>query len=893
MRTTGSNIHSILELSIAYRRFAPLLLVLAVTWLATPVWARPLAAPGATAGAHEPEQGSEAATQEPDSGEPDAAAEQEPEEEAAEAAEAEAEEGPAGFGGEITVTGTRVAGRSAIDTPAPVDIIDQEAIRRSGATETGKILQLLAPSFNFSTTTISDGTDIIRPATLRALGPDQVLVLVNGKRRHQQALLNVQQTIARGSAGYDINSIPASAIRRIEVLRDGAAAQYGSDAIAGVINIILKDQTDSTDVTLDFGQHYEGDGEVLGAGVNSGWSIFGDGFLNLTVEYLDRGETNRAGVDTLRVSPPRVTQRIGDADSEQASLWLNAALPVGGGELYAFGGWSNRQGNSSGFFRSAGDGRTVPALYPDGFLPTLITEPTDTSVVAGYRGTFANGWGWDASVNWGVSEFQFREENTVNVTYWYEPLDPNDPTGARFESSPVAADTGTLQYDQTSFNLDFTGEVDWGVGAGPLYVALGAEWREEGFEITPGDEVSYEYGRTNDRTIPIFDQNGAIGQPGTQGFPGWSPNEAVNGDRDNFALYADFESQLSKNFFAGASVRYEDYSDFGDTVIGKLSGRFDFSKRLSLRGTLSTGFRAPSVQQVFYSQRSTNLNAAGVLTDTLTARQGGDVTSAFGIPPLAEETSENYSIGLVARPHDRFRFTVDFYRIDIEDRIVFSSNIQPEGGDCGTPFDPARCPIRAILDPIGVGQVLFFTNAIDTQTDGVDLVAVWEVPLRNETLLSLEGAFHFNSTEVVARRSTSDILPAEVLFDQAQVTLIEEGQPGEHFVLSGTYYAGPWTANLRFNHFGEVAGEGFTPGFKQTWSAKTLTDLSITRELGDNLRLTVGGLNIFDEYPDEWDQNRAFPFPQLGFTYGWETLPFGINGGYYFARLGYSFGHGR
>ncbi|HEV8578897.1 MAG TPA: TonB-dependent receptor [Thermoanaerobaculia bacterium] len=792
-----------------------------------------------------------------------------------------AEEEETRFREEITVTGTRVEGRSATETPAPVDVIDSETIKTTGATETGKILQLLEPSFNFSSTTISDGTDIIRPATLRALGPDQVLVLVNGKRRHQQSLLNVQQTIARGSAGYDINTIPASAIDHIEVLRDGAAAQYGSDAIAGVINIILKNQTDRTDIALEGGQHYSGDGELLMGAANTGFAVGGKGFVDLTAEYRDRGETNRAGPDSLRVSPPRVTQRIGDADSEDASVWLNSAFPAGPGELYAFGGYSNRKGNSSGFFRSAGDGRTVPAIYPNGFLPTIITEPTDTSLAAGYRGAFGNGWKYDFGANYGDSEFKFREENTVNVSYWYEPVNPANPTGARFAESPTSADTGTLELDQLSFTADFTGKVDWGMGAGPLNIGAGAEYREEGYKITPGDPVSYQYGRTDNRAIRILDQTGAIAQPGTQGFPGWSPREAVDGDRNTSALYVDLESQLSQRFLAGAAVRWEDYSDFGSTVNGKLSGRIDFTDRFALRSTVSTGFRAPGVQQLFYSQRSTNLNAAGVLTDTLTARQDSDVTRAFGIPALKEETSRNYSVGLVAKPKDNFRVTVDLYRIDIDDRIVFSSNI-----GLGT-----SAAIDSILNSLNVGQVLFFTNAIDTSTDGLDIVALYDWKLAGDSLFSFEGAFHFNDTEVTKRRSSSSILPPAVLFDQSQVTLIEEGQPKEHFVLSGTYFRGDWKANLRFNYFGSVAGEGFTPGFKQTWGGKWLTDLSLTAPLARGINLTVGGLNIFDEYPDKWDTVNAFPFPQLGFVYGWETLPFGINGGYYFLRLDYRFGH--
>jgi iron complex outermembrane recepter protein len=789
---------------------------------------------------------------------------------------------------EITVTGTRVEGRSATDTPAPVDYIDAATIQSTGAVETGKILQLLDPSFNFSSTTISDGTDIIRPATLRSLGPDQVLVLVNGKRRHQQALLNVQQTIARGSAGYDINAIPASAIDHIEVLRDGAAAQYGSDAIAGVINIILKDRPDASEVVLDGGQTYKGDGGNGNASVNKGWKLGTDGFLSLTAEYRDRGETNRAGADTLRVDPPRVTQRIGDAEAKDAAFWWNAGVPAGSGRFYTFGGISDRKGNSSGFFRSAGDNRTIPTLYPNGFLPTIITEPIDTSAVVGYKGELARDWKYDLSANYGNSKFKFREENTANVSWFYEPVNPANPTGPRVGTTPTSADTGALQFRQTSLNFDLTGKVAWGVGAGPLDVAAGVEWRQDGYKITPGDPVSYTYGRTDNRNILIFGQTGDVAQPGTQGFPGWSPKEAVDKTRSNVAVYLDTESQLTKQFLAGAAVRYEDYSDFGGTVTGKLSGHYDFTPRFALRGTVSTGFRAPSVQQEFYSQRSTNLNAAGVLTDTLTARQDSDVARALGVPALKKETSRNYSLGFVAKPSAVFRLTADVYRIDIKDRIIFSSNIQPEdAATCGVPFNPARCPIRAILDPLGVGQLLLFTNAVDTKTEGLDLVAVYDWRLGRESLLSLEGAFDFNRTEVTGKHSPSKILPPDVLFDQSQVTLVEEGQPRQHYTLSGTYFHGPWNANLRFNYFGSVAGEGFTPGFKQTWGGKWLTDLALTYNFSNALSFTVGGLNIFNVYPDKWDPNKAFPFPQLGFVYGWETLPFGINGGSYFARFTY------
>jgi len=786
---------------------------------------------------------------------------------------------------EITVTGTRAQGRIATDTPAPVDIIDNEMLRSTGATETGKVLQLLAPSFNFSTTYISDGTDAIRPATLRSLGADQVLVLVNGKRRHQTALLNVQQTVARGQSGTDINAIPISAIDHIEVLRDGASAQYGSDAIAGVINIILKDGLDG-DAFFQTGQTSSGDGGNANVSINKGFRVGEKGVVNITGEYRDRNETNRAGADSLRVSPPRVDQRIGDPDAKDGLIWVNSDIPVGDGEFYAFGGWSERKTNSSGFFRSAGDGRTIPAIYPNGFLPTIVTKPIDTSVVAGFKNKINESWNYDASFNFGRNEFQFREENTANVSWFFEPTDPSNPTGARFEETPTSADTGKLRTQMLSLNFDVAGTVG-NVGSAPLFVAVGAEWRQDGYKITAGDPVSYTYGRTDNHDIQIFNQNGIISAPGTQGFPGWSPREEVDDNRNNTAVYIDTEAQLTKQFLLGGAARFEHYSDFGNTVTGKVSARYDIAPEFSVRGTLSNGFRAPGIQQALYSQRSTNLNAAGVLTDTITARQDSALTRAFGVPALKEETSTNVSFGIVTKPATNFRVTVDYFHIDINNRIIFSSNIQPEDPSaCST---PAGCPIRDILDPLGVGQIVFFTNAIDTRTQGIDIVGIYDIHMGSNSLLSLSAALDFNKTEVTDRHSPSSILPAPVLFDDTQVHLVEEGQPRQHHTISGTYYRGPWVGDLRFNYFGEVAGDGFTPGFKQVWGGKWLTDASIAYRMKNGVTLEFGGLNIFNIYPDKWDETKAFPFPQLGFIYGWETLPFGINGASYYFRAGYHF----
>jgi iron complex outermembrane receptor protein len=782
----------------------------------------------------------------------------------------------------VVVLGSRASAKTALDTAVPVGLISIKDMQTAGPLELGKLLQTLDPSFNFTSTFISDGTDIIRPATLRGLGPDQLLVLVNGKRRHQQALVNVQQTVGRGSAGTDINAIPLSAIHHIEVLRDGAAAQYGSDAIAGVINIVLKQQTAETQLSGTVGTTSKGDGDLVSGSVDTGVALGSDGgYLNLSLEARRRGETNRAGLDTLRVDPPRVTQRIGDSLAKDAYLWINSSLPMDkGSELYAFGGASKRTGDSAGFFRSKGDGRTVPAVYPNGFLPNILTTVKDASLAFGYRRDLAGDWKLDLSVNHGQSELGFHERNSINVSYWYEPKS----CGCGIDGeSPLEADTGKLRFKQTTFNADLKGPLE--LGGSKLSLATGFEYRNDNYQIEAGEPVSYQYGRTNNPAITILDQTGAPAASGMQGFPGYTPGTAVDAGRHNIAFYLDAEHNLSEQLLVGAAVRFEKYSDFGNTTTGKLSMRYDPSRELGLRASVSTGFRAPSVQQKFYSSVSTNLNSAGVLTETLTAREGSAVTRAFGIAPLKQETSKSASIGMVLRPAKNFSVTADVYRIDIDDRIVFSSNIAPESGPCLT---AAACPIKAILDPLKVGQAQFFTNAISTSTKGLDVVAEHTTRWPGSTLV-MSGQLGFNKTEVTKRNSQSPVLSGSQLFDDAQVTLIERGQPRQHHVIAADYTAGPWNLNTRANYYGEVQGQGFTAPFIQTWEAKWLVDMSLRYAFTKRFSLSAGSNNIFNTYPTEWDKDKAFPFPQLGFTHCWETCPIGINGRSVYARVDYAF----
>lgn len=782
----------------------------------------------------------------------------------------------------VTVTGSRASIRSVADSASPVDVIDAATIASSGAVELGRLLQELAPSFNFPQSFVSDGTDLIWPASLRGMGPDQVLVLVNGKRRHQQALVNVQQSIGRGSAGTDINTIPVAAIERIEVLRDGASALYGSDAISGVINIILKRKNNGGTLTGEYSQTSKGDGDTWKLGANTGFAL-GSGFLNLSAEYVDRGETNRAGPDSLRVSPARVTQRIGDAATKSKLLWANGEIPLGESELYFFGGYSSREGNSSGFFRSKGDGRTIPALYPNGFLPTLLTTSDDWSMALGLRGQLDKTWSYDASINRGHNQFQFASANTANVSWYYEPK----AGGGIYADTPTSAKDGTLRFNQTTANFDLKGQLDWGLGKEPLYVATGAEWRSDGFEIQAGDPVSYAYGRTNNGNIFIANQTGGAAAAGIQGFPGFTPGTAVDKSRRSVGVYADAESSVTDQLLLGAALRFEDYSDFGKNTTGKLSMRFKASDTLSFRGSVNTGFRAPGIQQQYFSQVSTTLGAQGQLTDTVTARQGSALATAFGIKPLQEERSKSATLGLTLQPAPGVSLTADFYNIRVKDRIVFSSEIGPEANSANC-TDAKVCPVRVILRNLNLGAATLFTNAIDTKTVGADFVGQYTMKLQGSDTLTLDASYSYNKTTITAIHSQSSVLSSDVLFDQTQRTLLQEALPHHRGSLGGTWKSGDWRVNLNNSYYGQVSGQGFT-GVKQTWSGKWLTDLSVNVKINKQFDLSVGGQNIFNVHPDKWNDTAGFPLNALGFTYGWETLPFGINGARYFVRGKYSF----
>jgi iron complex outermembrane receptor protein len=788
---------------------------------------------------------------------------------------------PSQFGEELVVIGSR-AERTALETPVPVDVLSVEDLEQSGMSETGRMIQYLAPSFNMSTSAISDGTDIVRPMTLRGLGPDQTLVLINGKRRHSSALVHVNGSIGRGTAGVDLNAIPASAIERIEILRDGAAAQYGSDAIAGVINVVLRTNSDKTRVVLNTGQHYAGDGEVMQASVNHGWKLGDHGFFNVTAEYRDRGYTNRAGKDPRRIfnfleqeagepalstgtldpreaTYDRLNHRYGDAESENGYLFINGEIPLSDdSEFYFFGGVSERDGESAGFNRLPSQSRTNVQIFPEGHLPLINTTADDLSISAGYRRRFANNWAMDAGVVTGENEFNFLISNSANTSL-----------GA---GSPTEADAGTLKFDQTAFTVDLFGSVNWGL-TNPVAIALGLEYREDGYDILAGEPASYTSGGA-------LDQFGGPAPAGIQVFPGFQPVNEVAATRDNVAAYVDIELQPTDKLNVGLASRFEEYSDFGSTLVGKIAARYAVKDSFALRASVSTGFRAPSLHQSNLANISTqfvDVDGALVPIEVGTFRNPSPLTEVLGVPQLGEETSTSYSIGFTSRPVDHLSVTVDAFKIDIDDRIVLSGR-----------FSDTISQIAPLLQSIGVGSGQFFVNALDTETEGLDIVVAYSTKT-GLGRLDLTAAANWNNTDIAAIK-TPPLLQGlgETLFNEIERVYVEEAQPGQLYNLSGRYSLGPVAGLVRFNFFGEVAAtESATdPSRKQVFGGKWITDLDLSYKFRSGMKIHVGANNIFDVFPDKNIPENSF---NGIFVYPRRTAPFGFNGGYFYTKVGWEF----
>jgi iron complex outermembrane receptor protein len=785
----------------------------------------------------------------------------------------------------IVVVGSRTP-RTNADSPVPVDVVTAEELSRSGRTETGRLLHTLAASYVSTPQTIADGSDHVDPASLRGLGPDQVLILVNGKRRHPSALLHVNGTFGRGTVGTDLNAIAVGSIKRIEILRDGAAAQYGSDAIAGVINIVTKDTTDVLDVTGETGITASRDGAQLKGSANYGFKVGNKGFVNLTGEYLQRQATNRAGqytgtiytdsgtTDDQTLASAGLTRddfrmRIGEADAIVGMGEFNMELPVGDvSRFYAFGDVTHRRGSAGGFYRfPKQQSQNVPEFYSSGFLPLIDPIINDQSLTVGIRrkGT----WTVDASLTHGESSFLFNIENSVNASLG--------------TASPTTFDAGTLKFQQTNADLDLIRKLDTEYFKA-LSLVLGSELRVERYAIEAGDEASYQLGTAT------FGMPPQPKLPGAQVFPGFQPSNEVDRTRDNIGLYGGLESEINKNIALDVGGRFESYSDFGNSFIGKIAGRAKIAGPVSLRGGVNTGFRAPSLQQLWFSNVSTLFlpDASGTLqpAQVLTSNNQSPVTRAFGIPRLREERSQSASGGLTIRPNDSFSFTLDGYVINIKDRIVLTSQ-----------FTNANPVVATILAPFpGVSQAQFFANAVDTRTAGMDIVADYTMKHADGTL-TLTAAANLSYTKVTDVHIPQSLVDAFKSSDPAQLRTFFFGRLAENRLegavpnRKGTgairYAAKGFSALLRANYYGPVYYRPDQAENDEVFGAKVLFDVDLGYQATKNAYFSVGGDNIFNTFPDKQQKDANISFGR--FIYSRNVSQFGQNGAFYYAKLELTF----
>ena len=825
---------------------------------------------------------------------------------------------------EVIVTGTRSGGRTKIDTPVPVDVIPLAEITNSvGQVDINQILTFIAPSFQSARQTVADGTDHIDPAQLRGLGPDQLLVLINGKRRHQSALVNVNGTVNRGSVGTDMNAILATAVDRIEILRDGAAAQYGSDAIAGVINIILKKKAGFT-ANASYGFHNTtyaknyaintlnrlpgspdatvNDGGTVQFGANYGFKVGERGFVNLTGEYTDRQYTNRTGTYTGQIFPAVNGQvadeailqqrgltrddfdmRIGNSRIKGGGVMLNAEIPLSETfTFYAFGGFNNKKGEAAGFYRypnavPAAARANVFAVYPNGFLPLINSNVTDASLATGVRGKLGD-WNVDLSNTFGQNVFDFNVNNSINFTQALAQPD--------FQRS---FDAGGLTFLQNTVNLDFSRKYD--VLAG-MNVAAGAEFRIDQFGVRAGEEASYRN----------FNNRAGVAA-GAQVFAGFLPSNEGTFSRNSKAIYVDVEQDITKRLLVSGALRFENYSDFGSTLNYKVAARFKVTDNFALRGSTSSGFRAPSMQQRFYAKSNTlfiSQNGQLVPVESGTFTNESAVAEILGIPKLKQETSVSYSVGGTVQLARSLELTVDAYQIDIDNRIVLTNNFTAGG----------NADLKARLDAANANTANVFTNAINTRSRGLEAVLNYSARIAETQTLRLVVAATFIQNRVKKDANGNPIIMASPVleatgqkgnyFNREDQSRVEVANPQNKVSGMATYKVGKFSAMLRAVSFGKVtyldpsmnparpeafpvnAFTGNRETLDQTFNPRTVVDASLTYQLVKSLALTVGANNVFDTYQDM--HTHANNFSSGRFVYSRRVQQMGFSGRYVFAR---------
>ncbi|MFV5691731.1 TonB-dependent receptor domain-containing protein [Flavobacterium sp. LT1R49] len=912
---------------------------------------------------------------------------------------------------DVVVIGSRNPTRTVTESAVPIDVISMKDIASQGPqVNLNQILNMVAPSFTSNTTTVADGTDHIDPAQLRGLGPDQVLVLVNGKRRHTSSLVNINGSPGRGSVGTDLNAIPAFAIEKIEVLRDGASAQYGSDAIAGVININVKKNTNKLDVALFGGGNLSKGANDHDGGIDGGnYQLdlnYGTGlgkeksFINATASFQLRDATSRAKdvtgtlfnaynaveqraaeagtninalfgninntpnttqiLTTIKQYAPQVgyfttaqqtaitgalnisqmqtalnfdatagelayrslerkdfNMRVGQSSLKSAQFFLNAAYPINDKlEAYAFGGTSYRDGEAAGFYRRPNQARSYTGLYPNGFLPEIHSTINDVSVAAGLRGLIFENWNFDLSNTFGRNAFDYGVENTVNASLR--------------EISPTEFDAGGLAFAQNTTNFDINRKFDVLKG---LNVAFGAEYRHENFAITAGQPESYNLydinggvvTATTPANIKVTDFFGSARPNGSQVFPGFRPANAIDKDRNSVAVYTDLELDLTDKWLVNGAVRFENYSDFGNTTNFKIASRYKLTDNINLRGAVSTGFRAPSLHQIYFNSTATQF-VGGVPFEVGTFSNDSPVAKALGIPTLKQEESKSASIGFTAKiPAANITLTADAYVVKIDDRVVLTDQFT------------SNAVTKPYFDAAGATAATFFANAIDTESKGIDVVISHKTSFGEGLSLKTDLSGTISNTKKVGDIHASPILEAagqiNKYYSESSRIYLQEAVPRVKANLTNSLSYKKFDFFLRNVYFGKVTDPNIADANNDgtinaivvnnqavenehpEWAAKIITDLSVGFKITNATKIVVGANNIFDIYPtfnlgpqtiakraSGVDANGAVIYSTTTssnnsidlsnanqFVYSRNTSQFGQNGRFVFARLSFSF----
>ena len=768
----------------------------------------------------------------------------------------------------VIVTGTRSDNRTESSSLTPIDVVSAKVLQQTGTSELSTSLARIIPSLSFPRPSAADTADSQRPAQLRGLSPDEVLVLVDGKRWHPGAIILTNGVLGRGSQAVDLNTIPMAAIDHIEVLRDGASAQYGSDAIAGVINVVLKKGARGGDIELRGGQYSAGDGRNWQGSANFGIPLGNDkGWLRFTLQDGHQDITNRAGVDRRRPQDG-VRQRFGDPEVRDRNVFFNSQYELTpNAQFYAFGHYGNRDSTSTAFFRSVDNSNAAPSIYPGGYLPLENADSTDQALVFGLRGKTDGGWRWDVSGNYGGNRVSYRTRNSVNRAFL------ND-----FGYSPARFHDGILQAKQQAFDIDIAKEMSPNWLPNPVPVAFGTEYLRQSYQITAGDPASYYTG-----------SSGISG--GAQGFGGYQPVNAGAHARHNVAEYLSLETNLTDRLGTSLAVRHEDYSDFGTTTSGSLAGRFDFTNRFAIRASASTGFRAPSLAQQYYSYTSSLYygpgNSLGLPADiynTGLVASTSPIGQLLGGQPLKPEKSRNYTAGLVWNPVDALNLSLDIYQIDLRDRITLSSNL-------ATTSTAVRDYVTANgISNTNTSGIAYFTNAVGTRTRGIDFVGSYLFDLATAGTLQTTLSYNYNKNKVTDIKANPAILDSlglnlKRIDRRDQYGLLADTTPRSKLILNGLYNVGNWSVNGTLTRYGKfTAFNSSAPKRDERFGSKWLLDLALNYNV-DSWTFSLGADNVLNTYPDKAsadlnnDNNGTFPYSVFS--------PFGFNGAYVYGKVAY------